>query len=630
MPPTERVLLVECVNADQHPGRVAVLYPFLSGFLARQAIPTRWVRFGIATTNPLVHARDELTLSEAELELLLGVAREHRPTAIVLTDRLAEAQEASLIAACPGARLHALRDGTPAFSGLPAFRGVRELEDPDFVPLFDWQPGNAAALAKEIDNLYLSTEETCGYRALVAANPLFSGLDDERVRDRRGCAFCSNWIDPRGETRAIPTEWVLRQVRAAARRVSPDGAPGGFLLARVEAASVLEATAGAMTEVGLAGRTQLLVAVRADQADALASFVRAWYAAHPESPLVVGVYACGIESFVDDELARFNKGLTPSDGLNALATFRALAAELPGRFWYSGLTFILFTPWTTLEDLRHNVSLLVSLAFVEARNVFESRLRLHPRLAITALAERDGLLVDDEPDPVLIMNRRKLFEGELAWRFADPRVRPVCQLALRFDLCDEVASDELTVKVRRVLGDERFVASQEDRLRLLLDLVEAAATRPEPFEPAELFGLGLELFLARRPAAPAQTPATPTPATPPQASDASAPDPSRLQRLAEVLVRLIEQHPGRFPGLALVAAPEGSARARARVRATIDDRAYELELSDARSAGPCLFRTRFFAVSHAADTPLTRVDDRARIEQAFAALERALLKRAAG
>ncbi len=625
MPNTERVLLVECVNADQHPGRVAVLYPFLSGFLARQAVPTRWVRFGIATTNPLVHARDELTLSDDELALLQGVVREHRPTTIVLTDRLAEAQEERLVATSPGVRLLALSEGTPAFSGLPAFHGVRELEDPGFVPLFDWQPGNAAATAKEIDNLYLSTEETCGYRARVDANPLFSGLDDERVRDRRGCAFCSNWIDPHGETRAMPTEWVLRQVRAAARRVSPDGAPGGFLLARVEAISVLEATAEAMTEAGLAGRTQLLVAVRADQAEALARFVRGWTVAHPASPLVVGVYACGIESFVDDELARFNKGITPADGLNALATFRELAAELPGRFWYSGLTFILFTPWTTLEGLRHNVSLLVSQAFVEARNVFESRLRLHPRLAITALAERDGLLVDDEPDPVLVMNRRKLFEGELAWRFADPRVRPVCQLALRFDLRDDVASDALTVQVRRVLGDGRCVSGQEDRLRLLLDLVEAASAGAEPFEPAELFELGLERFRARRAEAPAPPPAT-------QAANPSdrAPEPARLQRLVDVLVRLVEQHPERFPGLALAVAVEGSSRARARVRATVDDRAYDLALSDARSAGPSLFRTRFFAVSHAADTPLTSADDRRRIEQAFEALERALLKRAAG
>ena len=616
MPP-HRALLVEFVNADQQPGRVAVLFPVLRGWLAHQGVPARWLRFAVATTNLLQHDRDAVTLAPAELARLLGVAAEHAPTLVVSSDPLAEPQQHALRQALPGVVLHVSQETLPPLDGLPAYRSMAELEAPGFAPLYDWEAGNAAATRKAIDSVFLLAPDTCGYAARVAANPWYQGLDDPRVTDRRGCAFCLNRADEPAD-RADWTDALVRQIRAAAGRRSPDGAPGAFLLPRVEQAPVLEACVQALDDTGLIATTALLVALRADRVDALAAFARGWFAGHPGSPLRLGVYACGIESFVDDELARFNKGLTAADGLHALATLRALAAELPGRFSYYGLTFILFTPWTTLASLRHNLQLCLDLAFVEAQNVFESRLRLHPQLAITALAERDGLLVDDEPDPLLVMNRRKLFGGERAWRFVDPRVRPVCRIALRIDVPEGLADDPLTVAVRRFVGDPAWVGSQLDRLRLVQDAVDEAAASDEPLDAAVLFERACQRYRERRAT---EGPSPDTAPPPPGADDA------RARRLARLLGQLVARNPGPFAGITVLPRPSEADDPVVHLQVTLGERRFELGVDEAREGQPCLFRTRRFAVSHAARTPVDEADDRARLRRLFEALDAALERR---
>ena len=81
------------------------------------------------------------------------------------------------------------------------------------------------------------------------------------------------------------------------------------------------------------------------------------FAEHPDSKMTLGVYACGVESFAEDDLVRFNKGTTPLDSLRAVNVLHDLASKYPGRFWFTGLSFILFTPWTTVENLLLNVGL---------------------------------------------------------------------------------------------------------------------------------------------------------------------------------------------------------------------------------------------------------------------------------
>ncbi len=493
-----RALLVEFVNADQTPGRISSLFPLLKGSLLGAGVAARWVRFAVPTTNLLVHGRDEITLSDDDLAVLLALAAEQRPDVLFATDALADLQRAAVERLVSGACHWRVQVQVPKVEGLPQVEGATLLDLPGFTPDYAWEAGNAAALRREIDNVYLLTTESCGHRRSVAENPCYRGVSDARVGGRLGCAFCSNWIGASGAGRSTPLAWVLKQVRAvAASRGASERYPNALLLTRLEDPELLVPCLDALNETGLAAHTQLLVAVRTDRAVAFDRFVRAEFAAHPDSPLRIGVYASGIESFAADDLARFNKETSPLDGLRAVTLFRKLKADFPARFSYEGLSFILFSPWTTLETLHQNVGLLHFLRFHEIGNLFEARLRLHPDLAITALAERDGVIEVDESDPVLVSNRRKLFEREVAWRFLEPRLRPLSRVALRLDLRSEELDDPLLLTIERRLAAVRFPPRKDARLALLLALVDVARAAPEVLDEEVLLDRALQTWAER-------------------------------------------------------------------------------------------------------------------------------------
>jgi hypothetical protein len=190
-------------------------------------------------------------------------------------------------------------------------------------------------------------------------------------------------------------------------------------------------------------------------------------------------------------LVLFNTGISPHDGLRAINELRELARDHPDRFWFTGMSFLLFTPWTTLAGLHLNVGLarLLRLSGGEAGNLLQARLRLHPWLPVTCLAERDGLVSTEEPDSALQMGRRKLFETERPWRHGDSRVRPVSRIALRYDLIGTELADELALQVER--GLDRAAPRwrerpDEARQQHLLALVETASREPAALDETTL------------------------------------------------------------------------------------------------------------------------------------------------
>jgi len=504
-----RALLIEIVNADQTPGRVSSVFPLLKGLLAGAGVDARWVRFGVATTNLLLHGRDEITLTDDDLTTLLRLLDEHRPDVLYATDELHERQRAAVEARVAAPCHWRVQATVPDVPGVPHYTGAGLLDAPGFAPDHGWEAGNAEAKRREIDNVYLMTCESCGHQRAVARNACYEGIDDRRLDDRRGCAFCSNWAESPNLRRRTPLAWVQKQVTALATTRRPEnGPPNALLLSRLEDREILATVLDALLQTGLAARTQLLIAVRTDRAPDFDRFARAAFADPAASKLRIGVYASGIESFAAEDLARFNKETTPEDGLRAITLFRRLQADFPERFSYEGLTFILFTPWTTLETLHLNAGLLSFLRFTEIGNLFEARLRLHPDLPITALAERDGAVIAEELDPVLVSNRRKLFEREVPWRFLEPRLGPVARLALRFDLRAAELDDPLLAALEAQLATIGFPRRKEALLELLLALVDAARATPDVQDELGLLGRATTLWRAR------QTPPAPSPDAP--------------------------------------------------------------------------------------------------------------------
>ena len=473
------VLLLEFVNADQFPGRVSELMPFIRGYLDANGVEARWLRFSVATTNLLEFGRDEITLSAPELEVLLGAAADLSPTVVVATDPLFRPQQEALSARSHGARF-VLAGAFAGLPGLPPYRYVEHLDEPGFWPRYDWEAGNARAREKKHDNVYLCLRERCGHPLPLARNPRYAGLEEPGARAHRGCAFCGNMALTEQGCAPTPEGWVARQIEAIARsRRVPEAFPNAILLTVLPRPALLERCIEGLREARMLGHVALLLAARTDQARWVASTLRAALSSH--AGLRAGVYASGLESFDAQDLELYNKGTRPLDGLQAIAAWRALAEEFPGRFSWTGLTFLLLTPWTTLEGLHLNFGLLrlLELDGREAGNVFQSQLRMHEGLPIAALAQREGLVTDDEPDPVLRLNRRKLFARERPWRFRDGRLRPLSQILMRYELVGSRLADPLTHAVGEHLrraeaegprgGDLPLFDFTSDQIEELLD-----------------------------------------------------------------------------------------------------------------------------------------------------------------
>lgn len=132
----------------------------------------------------------------------------------------------------------------------------------------------------------------------------------------------------------------------------------------------------------------------------------------------------GFESFSGPELDHLGKGITVEENVAAARLLYDLdrrhgdAVEV-----FSGHGFILFTPWTTPEDVVGSIGIIESEApFLRNAIALSSRLCFYdPVNPIFRLAEREGLVVETDQD------------YGLDFRFADPRTTMMAKLTLAIE-----------------------------------------------------------------------------------------------------------------------------------------------------------------------------------------------------
>jgi hypothetical protein len=340
----------------------------------------------------------------------------------------------------------------------------------------------------------------CPYRTDARDNPLYEGTTIPEAWGR-GCAFCTTGNHSEA---AAPVETAhkvmeqLRFVRRAApeieRLVLKDQNPFGWLTEVVRSC----------VEEGLGGFS-LLLETRVDWfLKNRRRFERALELA-ATAKIRLCPFLVGIESFSDEELARFNKGTSAAD--NEL--FLSLVDEWSARFpafdtSHAAFGFVLLTPWTTMSDLAANLDAVERTRFDRWRgHLLVSRARLYPDTALYYLAERDGLLADAHVRADDDASRRYGYFPYTPWRFRDARVARFAELAAtlteamggrdqtriwralldRLEAADdpaEVTADE----VRAALREGPDIEAVRTRLNALLRPLSLAA----PFEGAWRFG----------------------------------------------------------------------------------------------------------------------------------------------
>ncbi len=112
-------------------------------------------------------------------------------------------------------------------------------------------------------------------------------------------------------------------------------------------------------------------------------------------------YLVGLENFSDPELQRLGKNISSSMVREAAEKLVDLETRCSGfvSTRYGSHGFILFNPWTTVEDLEENLSISGETELAELRREYPlTKLRLYPGTVLTDKARKEGLLMDITPD----------------------------------------------------------------------------------------------------------------------------------------------------------------------------------------------------------------------------------------
>ncbi|HRI63819.1 MAG TPA: radical SAM protein [Polyangium sp.] len=270
----------------------------------------------------------------------------------------------------------------------------------------------------------------CPYQTDARTNPIYADVDMP-ANMGRGCGFCTTGNHYEYKPKDEALSWTLLQLRYLRTHapelqtlVLRDQNPFYYLTEFIETA-----------EKENLGPFTLLIESRADWwLQNSGRFVRALEAAK-RSAIKLAPFLVGIENFSQTELDRFNKGATSETLVKFLGALHRWHAEYAPAMdlSHAAFGFIMFTPWTTIEDLKTNLECIRQTGMDRFRgHLLLSRVRLYPDTALYWLAKRDGLLVDDYARPEDDASTRYGYLPAKPFRFREAKVAKIAELATEY------------------------------------------------------------------------------------------------------------------------------------------------------------------------------------------------------
>jgi hypothetical protein len=273
-----------------------------------------------------------------------------------------------------------------------------------------------------VTNVDLTMSEACSYKATIDSNPFFAELaDDPSFAGHRGCAYCFNGHRmpaeaPPGAPVRDKADRLLDELRS--RRAMLPGLKTVWMpFAEAFYDGLLEAfdrSTGDPVWHGLTMsmqcRPDVIVSRRAD-IELLARKAE-------RAQTVIKIAVVGYENFSPAELQRMNRGVTPADLASAAAILGSWARDpIPGLDVKGYIpSFILFNPWTTLEDLELNLREIQRHGLASA-NI--ERMRIGSATPLYEMARRAKLT---SSGPVRLAVHPNGYFSETGYSFRDARV----------------------------------------------------------------------------------------------------------------------------------------------------------------------------------------------------------------
>lgn len=132
------------------------------------------------------------------------------------------------------------------------------------------------------------------------------------------------------------------------------------------------------------------------------------------------LYQFGIENLSDSALQRLGKGMTYETVVRAVRLIDSMLERHPNLAVEPSFGFIMFDPWTTIDELKENCIRAPLLRLHRFRpGAVMTSLRLTPETPLWLKAKHDGLLLNEPPESGFG------YSAHNRWRFLDPNVQAI-------------------------------------------------------------------------------------------------------------------------------------------------------------------------------------------------------------
>ncbi|MBI5881562.1 MAG: hypothetical protein HZB91_00425 [Elusimicrobia bacterium] len=634
-----RLMLVEFFRGALRRNESSMLFPFLKGLARERGFETLWLCYG----GDVAHRQDApvgrtlfAALPDEDLRSLARHLERFRPSHVVTNDVLSREAMKLLSARTPPPKhfimptLGEVPGGAHyvAFARCGWFLDWLGCPDPaasrrhiveQAVPDYSAVLANKAARSAKPQITILSGA-LCAYRRTLEDNPHFKGVDPG-VPKHRGCSFCMCATIPPVTAPQTP---ILPLIETQFRRISETAGKTGRNKGRYEFFDIRAFWRfDELFELVLRLKIPpsiFLFNPRIDDVLHQRGRIERVLPALAEAGHEVRMLSMGVENFSERENSRFNKRI----GLEQVDEFLALTKKwgraFPGVFrpFKAGnatveLGFILFTPWTTLEDVRVNLTLAAARGFPDCGYWLYSTLLIEAATPIFRLAEKEGgVLADRYPDPGQYYGLFKN-EGEIRairpWRFKDAKVAEYFALLVRICAAE-----------RDGRGCSHF---RDDPVFDLAERLYREANAPPDgaAKPLRIAFSLLELMEAARP------PSTREALLREAVARAATRPLSAAGRAAQRIVDLLRgSRAGTFAGLEFEPVSEVVLRGARSIRLALSmsGRRIILDLHDARSTKPCFLRSRRFRAAYPKDSPPPSPRERWQLTQFLRLLDAAV------
>lgn len=494
------LILVEILSPDRFRHYRNEIYPFIYGFVKKAGIQAHWTRLGVPTAAKFPD-RFFADISCGDRDFLSSLIKERNATHLIFNESLTLDFSDYLRKNFEGIRVFSIGDwpetvvepldqyATPGW--LVDFLDLgenRNIEIKNDVPLCDqaipdYGYDSSNSLAREISPfIKIICGLECLYLKSITGNPYYAGVDLSKASRDYGCSFCEGGgIDGVGwRFSRQPFDLVFLQIERAVETYPVREGQFQFMIMGAVIFAAIERFFDRLLKLGIPP-SAFLFSARADDLLGKKEAIEKYLPLLKERGHSVHIWVVGIENFSERENERLNKGLSIEKILECDELVRRWEERYPETFVFSrygGYSFILFTPWTEIDDLRKNLEYARRLN-VDPRGFFlRSRLQLMPERPITLLAERDGLLATKSDLPEFDSGCIQTWQiSELPWRFKKSEVSHIYAISSRLAPgAEEMKDDELYASIQDWI--HRLPEGWRDPFILFETLLDAVEENP--------------------------------------------------------------------------------------------------------------------------------------------------------